>query len=76
MSDNDKLFMYVVYENPRDFPGQFVLREHYVDPSGVHAQSGYKLASTLEEIRAFVPPGMTNIGREPEDEPQIREVWI
>ena len=32
--------------------------------------------ATLEEVRRRLPPGLYNIGRYQDDEPQIKEVWI
>lgn len=69
------LRMFVIYDHPLDHPTKFVVREWMV---GIKATPNGEanLADTLEEARAFVPPGLVNIGRNPSDEPQIAEVWV
>jgi len=36
----------------------------------------FHTADSLEEIRKFVPPGLTNLHRQPNDDPVIVEVWV
>lgn len=65
--------LYVIYDHPRDFPNSFVCRIFHGElPEALPLI----VASKLEDIYAILPPGLTNIGREPEDDPVIREVWI
>lgn len=69
--------MYVVYRHPRDFPEQYVIRIHRVRSGGVEPDAKpFALGPTLADLRSVLPPGLTSIGRQPEDEPQIVEVWI
>jgi hypothetical protein len=35
-----------------------------------------RVGRTLFEVRRQLPPGLTNLGRQPEDLPQIVETWI
>ena len=67
------LEMFVVYDNPRDAPGKFVVRRWVgerpdAEPVGI--------AQTLEEARCLVPDGLENIGRMPNDDQAIREVRL
>ena len=72
---------FVIYENPLDFPGKFVLRQH-----SDHYESGVALwgaaaepdavEDTLEAVRHKLPAGVFNMGRYSQDDPVIKEVWI
>lgn len=70
---------YVVYFNPSDYPGKFVVRrqtahgatgEVIADPQALYIGDDYE-----DAIRAL-PDGLTNIGRYAQDDPVIYEVWI
>lgn len=67
---------YVIYENPRDAPGKFVVRRFFF----VHGPEPIAVGITdsLEEARALVPQKThgCKIDRMPQDEPQIVEVWM
>lgn len=67
---------WVIYWNPRDYPGLFVVREHKIGP-GWHAPvPECKTARTLEEARKLIPPGFTWLPRNPADDSPIVEIWI
>lgn len=67
-----KLPMITVYKHPEDYPEQYVARVWDVNkPTHIIA-----LADTLEELREAIPEGMYNLGRRPQDDPCIVEVWI
>ena len=69
--------IWTIYRHPKDYPGCWVLRAHELLPSGgTHAHSFCFVASTLDEIRAKVPPGTWCVGREPDDDPAIYECWV
>lgn len=67
-----ELELWVIYKDPLDVPGKFVLRKWIYDKP----TKTMHIKDTLEEIRAIVPPGLFNIGRSPGDDPKILEVWI
>jgi hypothetical protein len=72
------LRMWVIYERPLDYPDWYVLRAWDIVegvPVGVPEREA-QLASTLAAARELLPPGLYNIGRQEEDEPQIVEVWV
>lgn len=69
------LDMYVVYENPLDFPGQFVVRR-WTTPPPTPDHDATTVCHTLEEARAAIPPDRACIGRAGSDDPAIREVWV
>lgn len=70
------MYQYVVYERPDDYPDGFVTRRWRIERGGVPPvpDQGWTAAS-LEGARAWVPEGMVNIGRYPEDDSKIVEVW-
>jgi hypothetical protein len=73
----DLLEMFVIYERPSDFPESYVVRRHVVEGAGSRAcTEPLCIVPTLEAARAAIPRGVLNIGRLPEDEPEIVEVWI
>jgi hypothetical protein len=73
---SEKLPIWVVYDNPSDFPGKFVARKWFILPDALEATQEYRIADTLEDVRAFLPRGLTRLTRHPDDEPQIVESWI
>jgi hypothetical protein len=73
----DELLMYTIYRNPRDFPGEFVARVHAIGRQGVQARPElFARGFTLAQVRARLPGGLFNIGREPADDPVIVETWL
>ena len=75
--DEVLLATWVIFERPRDYPNGFVVRRQvaarcggiWVDPIAVGV-------ATLEQARAEVPVGSTNMGRFDGDDPAIKETWI
>jgi hypothetical protein len=73
----DGLPMFVIYESPTDFPGEFVCRRHMVYAGQVIAdRQPWSRGSTIEECRRALPSGVFNLGRDSGDESQITEVWV
>lgn len=69
--------LWVIYDNPLDFPGQHVARRHVVRVDGFpEATDDHHVADTLDAIRALLPEGLTRIPRFADDEPQIVETWL
>lgn len=71
------LRMIVIYDRPRDLPDGFVVRSWTVKPGNVVPGEliGRNLAD-LEAARRLVPDGLVNIGRTPDDDAKIVEVWV
>lgn len=68
---------YVVYFNPPDFPGRFVVREWFIGRSGeLLALTLIGTAPSLIEARALIPVGMVNFRRSADDIPAVLEVWM
>jgi hypothetical protein len=69
--------LYVVYHNPLDFPGKYVIRRQTAGPGGRITIAAEPLAvGTLDQVRAALPPGLTRLERSPGDVPSIFEVWV
>lgn len=73
MSQDWPIILFVVYENPRDFPGKFVVRR-WLDT--VPEAKPLTVCEQLDQARAVIPAGAANIGRFRDDDPAIREVWL
>jgi hypothetical protein len=73
---SEPLTLYTIYERPRDYPDHFVLREHHVTGDGNCPSLVACIGPSLEAVRKFVPDGTVNLGRMPQDEPQIVETWV
>jgi hypothetical protein len=81
MTPQETLEVFVVYQNPSDFPpGTFVVRRRVVGRDRDEAdKEPFVVAQSLDAARVCLQvrrPGLTNIGRYPEDDPVIAEVWI
>ena len=66
------LVMFVIYENPADFPDKFVAR---LFDCGRPTQY-CTVRDTLAEARESIPKGLTRINRAPFDHKEIVETWI
>jgi hypothetical protein len=70
------LHQWVVYENPRDYPGKFVVRRWLIGPGTITPVAAVEVTDTLDEARAAVPDGLFCTPRMPDDDPCIVEVWL
>jgi len=69
---------WVVYHNPADHPGKWVIRRWAIqqgNPEPVPTTEAY-VADSYAEVAARIPDGLTNIGRSPGDVAAILEVWL
>ncbi len=74
----DTLPMLVIYKNPKDYPGAFVVRLWRVVHSATEpAATPYcMLATSLEQARVLLPRGLACIVRGETDDPCIMETWL
>lgn len=73
----DKLEMYVIYDHPKDFPVNFVVRCWIVDEGKVKAKKrAHAIVESLKEARKSIPFGFIPIMRDSDDDPTIVEVWL
>jgi hypothetical protein len=74
------LSLFAIYDRPKDYPDKYVVRRHRVllglKKAWTETDRDCSLADSLEEARLLLPPGLHNLGRTPEDDPAIAEVWV
>lgn len=70
------LSMWVVTQNPTDYPGQFVAREWLIGGDVLGATLNHHVADTLDDVRDLIPPGLVQVDRHPKDDPAIVECWF
>ena len=66
--------LYVVYEHPRDYPDEFVVRRWFVDRPELGEP--FARGASLEAVRAALPRNLWNLGRHKNDDEAVVEVWI
>lgn len=72
----ERLPMWVVYRPvTREYPGRWVARMHVTLPEPKPTRFVIS-HDTVDDLRTLLPPGLTNIGRHPDDLPEIEEVWL
>jgi hypothetical protein len=70
-----RLPLWVIYRPvTREYPGLWVTRMHVVLPE-IRATRFVMTHDTLEQLRSILPPGLARLARDPNDEPEIEEVW-
>ena len=68
--------MFVVYFNPQDFPGKYVVRRHVVGRGTVTIDAEPLIVcDSLHQARSAIPAD-TRLDRNPDDDPVIVEVWL
>lgn len=75
MTDNG-LKTWVVYEKPRDFPTEFVVREWVTDSRGVVPGEIIGRAKTFGDAIKSIPDGAVQTAPFDEDDPCIRAVFL
>ena len=72
------LTIWVIYKDPRDYPGKFVVRCQDVSFEGnITAHADCTVHESLSAARVGpAERGLVRIGRHPKDEPQIVECWV
>lgn len=70
------IYQYVIYNKPKDYPNEFVVRQFEISEGRVTPKELIASAFTLEEARACIPPGLTQLPVFEQDDPVIEEVWM
>jgi hypothetical protein len=76
MTEPGDLDIWTIYVHPLDFPTLFVVRRQVIRKGQILTDTKARFASTLEEARDLIPPGLYCVGRQIGDEPQIVESWL
>ncbi|WP_267433823.1 hypothetical protein [Sphingomonas sp. GM_Shp_1] len=73
----ESLSIWTITRNRTDFPGKHVARRHIVHPlTAAGPTEDHFVADKLDQVRACLPPGLINLGRNGADHPIIVESWI
>jgi hypothetical protein len=72
---------YVLYKNPSDYPGKYVLREWHIvhgSPVPVVNEKFLLVSPNRETIESFIlpNPNLFWLPRSPQDDPCIEGTWI
>lgn len=70
-----QLQQFIIYFNPADHPGQYVVRRALITGLRVDMDTEPRCVGRLEDCRKAIPAGCVNIGRRAADDPVILEVW-
>lgn len=68
--------MWVITQNPADFPGKFVAREHLIGVGMTRATANHHVADSLVDVRQALPPGLYRLKPSRADDPVIVESWL
>lgn len=68
--------MISIYSNPKDYQGKYVARVFDIGPGEVRATRYIMVSENLEELRNAMPAGFFSVGKTPEDDPELLEVWL
>lgn len=68
------LLTWQIHEHPAEYPDGFVLVAFSAILKGPFPAAVW-VADSLEEVRTFLPSGVENLGRSPNDEAEIVETW-
>lgn len=72
------LQLWTIYARPSDYPDRFVARRY--DVLRGHSEpvrtDVVVTASSLDEVRDMLPPGLCRMPRSPGDDPVIVETWL
>lgn len=78
MSGDVVMTQWAIYEHPDDAPRHYVVRRWDIVRGLVEPRPHLEpsLADSLTAARAIIPRGLTRVGRSPDDDPTIVEVWL
>lgn len=77
MSGDNDLYLWTVYQNPKDYPGQYVARRFVIRFNGGVPTNQVIVSDNLETLQASLEnKGLTKLARNDADEPHIIESWI
>jgi hypothetical protein len=71
------LMVWTIYAQPADYPTvPFVLRGWLISKEGLADSGAIGFADTLEQARNMLPPALTRLPRDDDDDGPIVESWI
>jgi hypothetical protein len=75
-SQSSGLFYFVITRRPSDHPGSFVVRQWFLEASGVQTSTGVSLHPDLKAARSVIPLGYYRLEPDRTDDPVIVESWV
>lgn len=75
MEADNCLIIWTVYDNPADYPGQFVARKWLVQQAPI-ATGELVTGATLQSVRDQLPSGLHCLPRTIMDDARIVECWL
>lgn len=77
MSEHADLVMYTIYDHPKDYPQNFVVREWRITALGLYHTENRWLYESLEAARQPLENrGLVCVVRQEKDDPVIIETWM
>jgi hypothetical protein len=65
-----------IYDHPRDHPSSYVVRETVAGATRLVISPAAMYANTVADAHAKLPPGSTILPKDPQNPPNLIEVWI
>jgi hypothetical protein len=72
----DKLKIYTVYDHPKDYPNNYVIRGYTIDGKPLPDEEPLLFTNLDVGRQLMEAAGKTRISRAPEDDPCIVESWL
>lgn len=77
MIQDGRLWMFVIYDHPKDYPDEFVCRRCTMENGRIMFEPTlFASGPTLDSVRLQLPPGEVCLGRSENDDPMIVETWL
>lgn len=67
---------YVIYQYPKDYPNDYVMRVHEVTSTGSTSIKEVVVSPSLKIVRQSIPSECICVVRSPDDDVAILEVWL
>lgn len=74
--NDDLLTIWVIYQNPGDYPGRWVLRGHDIGSGTVMPRPACYIADSYDKLLSSLPPGVQRLPHYDGDDPVIYETWM
>lgn len=69
--------LWTICDSPSDYPGKFVVRQHFVGAASQFAAVlPAAVVDSLEAAREHIPYGLVHCPRHKNDDPVIVETWV
>lgn len=70
------MHIFVIYFNPSDYPGRYVLRQWIIDSNQIIPTTNVHIEDTIKKVRKHLPKDVSIIVKNDMDDPCIVETWI